>query len=289
MDSTKDALYWLKQILVVLLGNAIYALTVIVFLLPSGLPTGGTTGLALVTNLLFNMPISEFILGFNTLMFLLGWKILGKAFAFNTALSTFSYPLFLSLFERLMPNAAVTQDLFLCTVFSGLGIGAALGLVIRTGASTGGMDIPPLIMFSYFRFSVSATMYIFDCIILLLQAFNGSLEKLLYGIILIIIYTVVLDKALLLGTSRTEVKIISRRHKEIADAILTEIDRGVTLVKAEGGYEHKATDLVLSIMSSRELPRVERLVHKIDPECFMIINRINEVSGRGFTMLKDYR
>lgn len=200
-----------------------------------------------------------------------------------------SYPIFLSFLEKLLPAYPLTNDIILSSIFSGLGIGTALGIVLRTGASTGGMDIPPLVIFKYFKISISATMYIFDFIILLLQAFNSSFDKLLYGIVLIIIYTVVLDKALLLGTSRTEVKIISRKHAEIAEAILTQIDRGVTLLKAEGGYEHQSTDLVLSIMSSREVPKVERLVHAIDPECFMIVNRISEVNGRGFTMLKSYR
>ena len=183
----------------------------------------------------------------------------------------------------------MTDDLLLNTLFSGLGIGLALGIVIRSGASTGGMDIPPLILQKVFRIPVSISMYVFDVCILLVQALFRPIENILYGILLILIYTLVLDKMLLMGTTRTEIKIVSPKAQEIRDAILTQIDRGVTMLDGEGGYLHQKTQVILSVISNRELPKVERIIHTIDPESFMIINRVNEVSGRGFSMKKRYR
>lgn len=275
--------------LLVIAGNFLYALTVKLFLLPSSLVTGGTTGIALTIQHFFQIPVTQFVLLFNVVMLAAGYFVLGKAFAATTLASTFLYPFALELFDRLLGDYVITSDLLLCTLFSGLGIGAALGIVIRAGASTGGMDIPPLILQKTAHIPVSVSMYAFDVCILLAQALFRPVENILYGIVLVLIYTVVLDKMLLMGTTRTEVKIISDKSSEIKDAILAQIDRGVTMLDGEGGYLHNKTQIVLSIISNRELPRVEKLIRSIDPESFLIVSRVKEVSGRGFSMRKEYR
>ena len=277
------------SILAVTAGNILYALTVRLFLLPAGLVTGGTTGIALSVNWLTDIPISLFILLFNVAMLIAGWFFLGKAFAATTLLSTFLYPTALELFNRLLGGFVLSSDILLCTVFSGIGIGISLGIVIRAGASTGGMDIPPLVLQKYFRIPVSAGLYLFDMCILLSQVLFRPAENILYGILLVIIYTLVLDKMLMLGTTKTEVKIISEKSSELCSAILTQVDRGVTLLEGQTGYLHNDTQIVLSIVSNRELPRVEKLIHSIDPECFMIVTRVSEVRGRGFSLMKQYQ
>ena len=279
---------WLQIGFSVALGNFLYALAVKLFLIPVGLVTGGTTGIALVVNYLLDVPVSKVVLIVNVTLLLLGWWILGKSFALTTLASTFLYPLFLELCDRLFGNFVLTQDLLLCTVFSGLAIGVSLGIVIRAGASTGGMDIPPLVLNRLLRIPVSSSMYGFDFCILLMQMWFRPIENVLYGILLVIIYTVVLDRMLVIGRSRTELKIVSSCPQEICDAILRQIDRGVTLLDAEGGYLHGRTQLVFSVISNHQLIKVERLVHQIDPACFMVVNRVSEVRGRGFSLKKEY-
>ena len=276
-------------LLLVIFGNVVYALAVKLFLIPAGLVTGGTTGIALAIQHYTNLPISGFVLGFNVLMLILGFFVLGKQFAFTTIVSTFVYPIALEGFNQLLGDVVLTNDIWLCTVFSGLGIGAALGIVIRAGASTGGMDIPPLVLNHFFRIPVSVSLYVFDFLILLLQAVYNPPEKLLYGIVLVLIYTIVLDKLMLMGTTKTEVRIVSEYHEEIRKAILSQIDRGVTLLSATGGYLGEPTELIFSVISNRELPRLEQLVHDIDPDSFMVVNRVSEVRGRGFSMGKKYQ
>lgn len=286
----KQKLYQiLFSIFCVVTGNFLYALTVKLFLLPADLVTGGTTGIALSMNHYFHLPISGFVLFFNVIMLILGFFVLGKQFAATTLASTFLYPIALEICNQLLGEFVMTDDLFLNTLFSGLGIGISLGIVIRSGASTGGMDIPPLILNKTLRIPVSGSMYAFDFCILLAQALFRPLENILYGIVLILVYTIVLDKMLLMGTTRTEIKIVSSKSDEIRNAILKQIDRGVTMLDGEGGYLHNKTQVILSVISNRELPKVERIIHTIDPESFMIINRVNEVSGRGFSMKKRYR
>jgi len=277
------------NILFVILGNFIYALSVKFFLLPAGLITGGTNGIALVLQHYWDVPISLFVLIFNVVMLCIGWMVMGRAFAMTTVASSFLYPFFLELLDRGLGNVMLTDDLLLCTIFFGLGVGLGLGLVIRAGASTGGMDIPPLILEKKLRIPVSVSMYCFDFLILVPQMFFRPVENVLYGIILVFIYTIVLDKMLILGKSKTELKIVSPKYEEICAAILTEVDRGVTLMRAEGGYSRCRTQLVFSVVSNRELIKVEKLVHEIDPECFMVVSRVSEVRGKGFSIKKEYQ
>lgn len=279
----------LRTILTVLTGNFLYALAVKLFLLPSGLITGGTTGIALVITQLTGLSVSTFVLFFNLVMLILGFLALGKQFAATTVVSTFAYPLCLKLLDHLAGGLVLTRDPLLCAVFSGLGIGVSLGIVIRAGASTGGMDIPPLVLYKTLRIPISASMYAFDVVILLMQALFYPAEKVLYGIILVIIYTMVLDKLLLMGTTRTEVKVISQKSEEIREAVLNQLDRGVTLLKGEGGYLHEKQQVLLIVVANRELPQVEKKILAIDPESFMIVGRVSEVRGRGFSMSKRYR
>ena len=274
---------------IVILGNILYALAVKLFLMPAGLLTGGTTGIGLALNRAFGIPVSSFVLSFNVIMLLIGWKVMGRKFALTTIVSTFVYPIALGFFEKLFGNLVLTQDLFLCTIFSGLGIGASLGIVIRAGASTGGMDIPPLVLNHYLRIPVSISMYVFDFCILLVQAVGNPPEKVMYGLILVMTYTLVLDKLMLMGTTRTEVRIVSKHAQKIREAIISEMDRGVTMLSGETGYLKHQTQMIFSVISNRELPRLEKLIHAIDPESFMVVNRVSEVSGRGFSMKKRYR
>jgi uncharacterized membrane-anchored protein YitT (DUF2179 family) len=94
---------------------------------------------------------------------------------------------------------------------------------------------------------------------------------------------------LLLGQSRTELKIVSSKSREISNAIMRQVDRGVTLLHGRGGYLGNETELVLTVISNRELIKVEKLIHQIDPECFMVVSRVSEVRGRGFSMNKQYQ
>ena len=272
----------------ILFGNALYSLAVALFLEPSGLITGGATGIALAIGRLTGLPVSGLLLFINLAMLVWGWAVLGRAFALNTLASSVLSPAFLGLFEGLLAGRVLTEDIFLCTVFSGLGIGVALGFVIRSGASTGGLDIPPLVLNKWFKLPVPATMLTFDIAVLLMQAVFSPVQQVLYGVVMVLIHTIVMDKMLMLGASRTEVKIVSSQSDAICAAILAQLDRGVTILHGEGGYTREPSAVLLSIVSNRELPRLEKLAHSIDPTCFLIVSHVTEVSGRGFSLDKDY-
>lgn len=279
----------LKNLIWILLGNTIYALGVVVFILPNGLITGGTTGLGITVEHYFGLPIHTFVLVFNALMFVLGAAVLGKKFALTTLVSTFYYPIILGVFERIPVLENMTDDRMLSTVCGGLMIGFAIGIVIRAGASTGGMDIPPLVLNKKFGLPVSVMLYVFDFSILILQMLFSNKEQIIYGILLVLIYTVILDKVLLLGTTKTQVNIVTEKYEELNQLIQEKLDRGSTLIYAQTGYLKNEQKMILTVVSNRELVRLNQLVQETDPNAFMIIGHVNEVKGRGFSKQKVYK
>ena len=267
----------------ILLGNVTFVLSVKLFVLPADLISCGTTGLGLIVSDLTNIPLSGFILVFNLCMLAVGWWGFGRRFLMTTVFSSFFYPIGLAVLDHLLGEVRITQNILLNVLFAGMGLGMSLGLVVRGGASTGGMDIPPLLLKKFFHIPVSVSLMVSDFMIMLGQMAFHPVEDLLYGILLLITVSVTLNKTLLFGTSRTEVKIISSRSSQIRDAILSQIDRGCTVLHGEGGYRREDAEVILSVVSNYELPRIERLARDIDPTCFMIINRVSEVWGRGFS------
>ena len=271
------------SILMVILGNLLYTLTVKLFLLPANLISCGTTGIALVVSHFTNIPMSAFILVFNMAMLAVGWLCLGRKFVMTTILSSVLYPLFLELLNWTLGDMVITENILLNVLFAGMGLGGSLGIVIRAGASTGGMDIPPLVLKKYFHIPVSVSLWVFDFCIMLTQMSFHPAEDLLYGVLLLIAISVALNKVMLLGTSKTEVKIVSEKSDEIRQAILAKVDRGVTMLQGKGGYLQQGTEVILSVVSNYELPRLQQLARSIDPNCFVIISQVTEVWGRGFT------
>lgn len=285
---TQQLLKQAVRLFCILLGNTVYALGVVLFILPNGLITGGTTGLGLSINHFFGLPVSVFVFCFNLCMFLLGACILGKAFALTTLVSSFYYPIILGVFQDLPAFSGITEDPMLSTVCAGLMIGFGIGIVIRAGASTGGMDIPPLVLNKKFGLPISVMLYGFDCLILLSQMLFADRERILYGILLVLIYTIVLDKVLAYGTAQIQVKIISPFYEEINQAIIQKLDRGSSLIHMTTGFLNRESRMVLAVISSRELPQLKDLVVSIDPDAFMTISTIYETRGRGFSLQKRY-
>lgn len=278
---------WMN-LLLVLAGNVIYAFSVKLFVLPANLMSCGTTGIGLVLNHMLGIPLTGFIFVFNVSMLALGWWVLGRSFAMTTVISSIFYPVALEVLNRVLGDVVITENMLLNVIFAGLTLGLSLGIVLRAGASTGGMDIPPLILKKKFHIPVSISLWAFDFCILLSQMMFHPLEDLLYGILLIIVISVALNKVLLLGTSRTEVKIVSLEAEAIREAILSRVDRGVTMLYGQSGYKRQDLEVILSVVSNHELPKIEQLARDIDPNCFVVVSRVTEVWGRGFSYGKRY-
>lgn len=278
----------IKSNIKILLGNLIYALGIVLFIIPGGLITGGTTGIGLALKNAFGLDVSIVIGIFNVLMFILGYIFFGKKFALGTTVSTVSYPIFLFMLEKIIGDFELTNDILICTIFGGLLLGISIALIIRTGGSTGGIDIPLLILQNKTGLPLSKSLYVVDSIILLLQSFFTSRIGVLYGILLVIIYTYTIDKFLSSGEIRNELEIVSEKHKEIKEKIMSDLDRGVTIYHGETGKLGKKINILIVVVSPREVFFAEKLILDIDPEAFIINHRITHVHGRGFSKEKIY-
>jgi uncharacterized membrane-anchored protein YitT (DUF2179 family) len=278
-----------KRLFWVLLGNIIYCIGIVAFILPLGLITGGTTGLGLIVNHYLNVPVEIFAAVFNVAMFAVAWFMLGVTFAFTTMVSSFCFPIILALLQKVELLQGLTTDPMLATICAGLLIGVGIGMVIRVGASTGGVDIPPLVLHKKMGIPISVGLYACDFAILIGQMIFRDRERILYGIILVLIYTFVMDKVLVIGKSQMQVKIISEKYEEINEVIQKQLDRGTTFMKSESGYFRKDMLMLMTVVSNRELAKLNQLVSEIDPKAFIIIHEVKEVMGRGFTLHKKAR
>lgn len=287
--SENKRLELIKKVAIILLGNLIYAMGVVFFILPTGLITGGTAGIAIFVNHYTGLPVNQFVMIFNIVMFVAGAAILGKKFAMTTLLSTFFYPVFLSIFQMVAEHTGIpTENEMLCTIFAGGLIGLGIALVIQAGASTGGMDIPPLVINKMTGISVALLLYGFDVIILLLQMVFTDAERILYGILLVCLYSFILEKYLVMGKSKVQIMILSKEYKNINEMILKEFDRGTTLLEVEGGYTRNEMFAVLTVVSRREVFQISEAVKHLDPEAFSVVSQVKEVRGHGFTSRKIY-
>ena len=274
------------ETIMIIIGNLILAFGVCAFVTPVGLISGGASGIGIAVKSITGINISYTVYVINFIMFVIGFIFLGKKFAFGTLLSTFLYPTFIALFERIPQLANITNDILLSALYGGLCIGLGLGLVLRVGASTGGMDIPPLLVNKKTGISVAWLINIFDCGILLLQVIFCpiTIEAVLYGITVVIITTIVVDKVIILGETKIQVLVISPKWQEIRKIIFDDINRGCTLLNVTTGYYQDKQLAVMAVVSKRELHLLNDMILEIDPTAFIISNETHSVKGRGFTL-----
>ncbi len=276
----------LKMIGFMILGNAILAMGTAAFVVPNGLISGGVTGIGLILQRLFGLPVDIGVFAADGVLFLLGAAVMGKAFAATIILSTIVYPTFFSLFGKIPFLTSLTDDKLMAAIYAGMLMGAGIGLVIKVGGSTGGMDIPPIILHKLFGLSIPVMISVGDILLLLVQAFYSSTEQVLYGILVVMLTSIVIDKVLIMGQKQTQVMVISPEYERINQAIHQKIDRGSTLIHATSGLEKQEQKVVLSVISNRQLGDLNELILQIDPQAFVIANEVNEVKGRGFTLSK---
>lgn len=282
---------WKKNlwtIIGVLAGNLILAFTVSAFMVPHGIIMGGATGMGLTISHYFPIDLSLIIFIVNAILFVLGAVVLGKKFALTTIISTFVYPTFLSVVRQIPGVADMTDNIMLATIYGGALLGLGIGLIVRVGASTGGTDILALVFNKWFHIPVAALLYVVDFTVLGMQVFFSNSEQILYGILALILTTIVLNRVMLMGQSQIQLFIITEIYEEVKEKMLKEIDAGVTMVHIETGYGKKQQQGVLCVIPKRKLYSVKELVQMVDPKAFITITQINEVRGRGFTLERRY-
>lgn len=252
------------------------------FVLPFDILTGGVAGIAVVVSSLIPIPAEWVTNGLTIVLFIVGWVVLGKGFAYRTVLSTIFYPLFLSAMTCFPVPLEI--DPLLASIYAGVLMGAGVGLVFRTGASTGGMDIPPLIIHKYTGIELSKLVLLVDTLTVAFGLAVFGVEKALVGLISVYVSSIMIDKMMLIGGQVSKsVMVISDQYEAIMEDIHVRMGRGTTLLKGKGGYTRQERPVVLAVISKKEYPELSRIILHRDPQAFIIVSNATEVKGEGFS------
>ena len=268
----------------ILAGNALLAFLVTAFIAPHGIIMAGTTGIGLALSRFLPIDTAVAVLILNILMLLLGLAVLGKKFFLTTVASSLIYPAFLAVMQRMPGIGSLTENPLLTSIFAGGLLGIALGMVMRVASSTGGTDVINLVMHKWFHWPVSVCVWATDIVVLGIQALFSDAEQILYGIITLVIESLVLDQVMLLGQSQIQLMIISRCAEELRGKLLTDLQAGVTMLMIETGCTGQAGKAVLCIIPPRKLFAAKEMIYKADPGAFLTITQIREVQGQGFSL-----
>lgn len=275
-----------KDIFRILLGSAILALGLDLFLSPADLVTGGVTGFGIIlediTEKAFGkgIPLSLTNLLVNVPLLITAWIVKGKKFIAKTAVATLALSLFLYLFESLVYT---TGDMMINTIFGSALSGIGLGLVFAAEATTGGTDLIAAIVQHYNKhLSVAKLLMVVDGVVVLAGVLVFGIDKTLYAVIGVYLTALITDQVIDGFHYSKAIYIISDYGEEIAAEIMRQIDRGVTGFNGEGMYTHKEKKILLCTSSVKESVHIRQIAHAIDPTAFMIVTDVREVFGEGF-------
>ncbi len=276
----------IKNLIQITIGCLILAFSVSVFVLPFNILSGGVAGLAVALNFLIDVDPTIIINVSMLILFVIGTIFLGRKFALSTFITTILYPLMIILINSF--EIVVDIDPFLASLYAGLMGGAGVGLVFKAGASTGGMDIPPLIINKYTGIKLSTLILITDAITVFLGIISYGLAAVLIGFIAVWGTSFAIDKVLTFGAERAKaIYVISDKIDEINEMVQNTILRGTTILQAKGGYTREDKEVLLVVLTGNQYPNFMRLVNDIDKQAFLIIQDANEVHGNGFSF--DYK
>lgn len=284
-NSTIKLTTFIKNVLPILLGTAIYAFGILFFIIPNQLMEGGVTGITILLKYALGISPSLSNLVLNIPLFLLGWKILGGRQIIYTGIGIASLSIFLMIFEKMIHYGWIIPfetDFILATLYAGVTLGAGLGIVFRFGGTTGGSDIIARILGRKYGFSMGQVILTIDIIIIGLSLFYVDKENILYTFVAVFIASKVIDFIQEGAYSAKAFTIISDHAPEIADMITKEMDRGVTLIPAIGAYSKQAKYMAYCVVSRQEIRRLQAIAKGIDPRAFVIINDVHDVHGEGF-------
>ncbi len=294
-----NARKFFRDISGITIGSLIAAIGFAHFLIPFKSAPGGAGGLAQIFYYFFNVPPGVFMLIINIPLFIVGVIIFGKSFGFKTFYGIITLSLFTDIFastyftsikilqpfiHKINEQAySFTNEPLLAVLGGSILLGCGVGIVIKYNGSTGGSDIPALLLRKYFGFSVGIAYLIIDSIIITVVGIifvNANL--ILWGLLSLYVSSKVTD-FVIEGISYTKsVFIISEKSDVIRDYILTVMDRGCTIINGTGGFTNLPKQVIYIAIHQRELSGLKENVKLIDKDCFMVVNDAYEAHGEGF-------
>ncbi len=275
----------IKNILVILLGTAIFSFGLVHFNMENNLAEGGFTGITLLLYFLFKVNPSVSNLVLNIPIFLIGWKILGRTAFIYTIIGTVSLSLFLEIFQRYKIKIPLENDMLLIAIIAGIFIGLGLGIIFRVGGTTGGSDIIARLANKFFGWPMGKTLFLFDATIITLSLITYlTLQQGVYTLIAVFIGAKIIDFIQEGAYSGRGAIIISNNYVKIAEQISAELDRGVTTLDGEGFFSKEKKKVLYCVVGKNQINQVKKIALAIDPFAFVSITHVHEVIGEGFTL-----
>lgn len=276
---------WIRSYAGILLGAVVTAVALNMFLIPHKIAAGGTSGLATVLHHLAGLPVGATMLSFDIPLLLISIKILGARFGFNTLIGAIILSVSIDLTAPFVP--ILTNDLLLNSLYGGVLSGVGLGLVFRFEGSTAGTDLAAAIINKLFGVSVGQALLLVDCFVIISAgvAFHSA-ELSLYAMISLFVSTQIIDLVQEGPSSAKAFFIMSGKAEELAEAVMTQMDRGVTFLHASGGYTQEDSEVLLCVVSTREISRLKELIYALDRTAFVFVADAHEVMGEGFKPVK---
>ncbi len=276
----------IRFFLSILVGNALLAFSICAFVVPNGIMLGGSNGIALALQQFLPVRLSILSAGVNITLFLLGLIFMGWRFAASCLLSTLLYPAILAVLETLPLGTLFHEDIVLSALACGVLCGLGIGMVVRVGGSTGGMDIPPCILQKYKGIPVGTSIMVFDTLVVLAQvAINGT-EGVLLSILVIVVMSFTINKTVVTGEKKIQVIIISPEVQQIRKLLLEQLDCGITMLDTEGGYAGQSQQAILTVTYARKYPAIRDAALGLDKNAFVIASEVTNVNGKGYTLAR---
>ena len=274
----EQVLAWVQIVLGCLIGAAAYPL----FLDPGRIAPGGLTGVAMILNHLYGWEIGVTSLILNIPLFIVGYRSMGRVFVWRSFAATVLFSLAIDLLK--LP--ALPVEPVLGTLYGGVLLGAGLGLILRGGATTGGTDMVARMVHRWLPFlSVGMFLFLIDCVVVLAAAFFIGSAEALYALVCIFVSGKVVD-AVMLGLSKDKACfVMTEKWERINERVLGEMERGVTLLDARGGYTGDRKPVVLCVLPPQEVARLKTIVREEDDAAFMFVTEAHEALGEGFSKL----
>lgn len=280
-------LYFKHELLIELAAAAMMALGIRVFAAPNMIVSGGVSGISSVLFVLFGLPIGVTSFLINVPLLLLGWRKLGQRFIIRTLRMVALTSLTTDMIFARIPS--YYGEKLLVSLFAGLFLGIGLGLVLMRGDSTGGTDIiVKLIQKKYPHFSLGNLVMVTDALVVSMAALAyQNIDTILYGAIMIYVSGVVIDRMIAGSDMRKLVLIVTSKQEQVTQTILTDLDRGVTVLHGEGGYTKNNVAVLLCVVENRQVFKLKQLVYNVDERAFIIIANAVETFGKGFKRLSS--
>lgn len=281
------------DILLWVVGTLLYAVSVVVFVRPLQITSGGLTGLGIIVNHLFPVvPMGAFNFVMNVPLFIAAWRVFGMKFIARTIAATALLSAQIDLLAHLDARfgfAYSGDDVLVGAVFGGVIAGIGLGLVFLAGATTGGFDIAGrLLKLKFPHIAVGKLILMCDATVVILTAvMYKSFDSLLYSIVTVFLISVALDYVIKERDHSKMMLIITAHPDEVTNDIIQLMDRGVSLIHAEGGYTHEEKKMLMCVVRTHEVPQIRKLIEKYDEKPFIIIADSSEVLGEGFKSHED--